>query len=168
MFEMAKAIAMDARRARCSAVRTGARAGSGVLAFVGKQARGRVGAGVGPARKVASAESLGITKHERRHLVRAEARKAGLQKPKAAKLSAGITVIGGFGFPGRFVEEGTIKTRAHPFLTPALMPTLPGVEGFVKAACAKHRIISAHRAAIGDTFQAARAVTRAAARAAGG
>jgi HK97 gp10 family phage protein len=41
--------------------------------------------------------------------------------PRAAKVSRGqgIHVIVGWGFPGRFVELGTAKMAAQPFLTPA-------------------------------------------------
>jgi hypothetical protein len=78
---------------------------------------------------------------------------ASVKKPRAAKLSDGITVIGGFGFPGRFVEEGTVHMSAHPFLTPELMADLPDAENFIKAACRKHKIIGATRAAKGDAFR---------------
>lgn len=80
-----------------------------------------------------------------------------VSKPKAAKLSKGVTVIGGFGFPGRFVEEGTVHMGAQPFLTPELMADLPDAEGFIKAACIKHKVIGAARAAKGDTFGASKA-----------
>lgn len=41
-------------------------------------------------------------------------------KPRAAKLlRPGMTAIAGYGFPGRFQEEGTIHQPARPFLTPA-------------------------------------------------
>lgn len=72
---------------------------------------------------------------------------ASVKKPRAAKLSKGITVIGGFGFPGRYQESGTIHQPARPFLTPALMARLPDAEGFIKGACKRHGVISAKRAA---------------------
>ena len=77
---------------------------------------------------------------------------ASVKKPRAARLSRGITVIGGYGFPGRFVESGTVKMTAEPFLTPQLLSTLPDAEGFVKAACVKHKVISAARRARGDVY----------------
>jgi len=88
---------------------------------------------------------------------------ATVKKPRAAKLSKGITVIGGYGFPGRFVESGTIHMAGQPFLTPELMATLPDAEGFIKAACIKRKVVGAARAARGDTYAASKA--RAAAKA---
>lgn len=45
-----------------------------------------------------------------------------IKKPRALRLMAGwITAIAGFGFPGRFVELGTIDTPAEPFLSPAMV-----------------------------------------------
>lgn len=82
---------------------------------------------------------------------------ASVKKPRAAKLSKGITVIGGFGFPGRFVESGTTNMGAQPFLTPELMATLPDAEGFIRVACVKHKVVGAARAAKGDTFGASKA-----------
>ncbi len=73
-------------------------------------------------------------------------------KPRAAKLSKGITVIGGFGFPARFQEAGTIHHPADPFLTPELMATLPEAQKFIKAACERHRVVGKQRAARGDVF----------------
>ena len=91
---------------------------------------------------------------------------AAVKKPRAAKLSKGITVVGGYGFPGRFKEGGTVNMPADPFLTPELMATLPDAEGFIKAACIKHKVVGAARAARGDTFAASKA--RQAAKAAAG
>jgi len=70
-----------------------------------------------------------------------------VKKPRAAKLGPGIVVIGGYGFPGRFQEGGTVNQPARPFLTPELMAELPDAEAFVQAACVKHKVISAMRAA---------------------
>lgn len=45
------------------------------------------------------------------------------KKPRSMKVRGTgnqIHVIGGFGFPARFQEEGTINHPAQPFLTPAL------------------------------------------------
>ena len=79
---------------------------------------------------------------------------ASVKKPKDAKLSKGITIIGGYGFPGRFVESGTIHAAPHPFLTPALLAILPDAEGYIKAAAIRHRIIGATRARVGDVYGA--------------
>ena len=81
-----------------------------------------------------------------------------VKKPQAAKLTTfGITVIGGYGFPGRFQEAGTAKQPARPFLTPSLLAHLPGAEGFIKLAAIRHKIVGAQRAAKGDTYQASKA-----------
>lgn len=77
-----------------------------------------------------------------------------VNKPRAAKLDKGITVIGGYGFPGRFVEEGTVHMGAEPFLTPKVMATLPDTEGFVKAACIKRGVINNFRRQAGDVYGA--------------
>ena len=68
-------------------------------------------------------------------------------KPRAAKLGPGVVIIGGYGFPGRFQESGTVNQPARPFLTPKLMADLPDAEGFIAAACVKRKVISASRAA---------------------
>ncbi len=72
---------------------------------------------------------------------------ATVKKPRAAKLGPGVVVIGGYGFPARFIESGTIHQPPRPFLTPELMATLPDAHGFVKAAAIKHKVISTKRAA---------------------
>lgn len=41
------------------------------------------------------------------------------KKPRAARLGRGITLLVGWGFPGRFQEFGTVHHRAQPFATPA-------------------------------------------------
>jgi len=77
-----------------------------------------------------------------------------VKKPRAAKLERkGATVIGGFGFPGRFVEEGTNDTAAEPFLTPELLATEPELEGLVREAAHRHQLLSKARAAAGDTYR---------------
>jgi hypothetical protein len=44
-----------------------------------------------------------------------------IKKPRALKLDArSIVAIAGFGFPGRFVEKGTVDTSAEPFLSPSM------------------------------------------------
>lgn len=54
------------------------------------------------------------------------------KKPRSARTGTkehSVVVLAGFGFPGRFAEGGTLKTPAHPFLTPARDAV--GVEGVV-------------------------------------
>lgn len=77
---------------------------------------------------------------------------ASVKKPRAAKLSKGVTVIGGFGFPGRFQEAGTINQPPRPFLTPELMARLPDAQAFIREACIKRGVISATRRAAGDVY----------------
>jgi hypothetical protein len=49
-------------------------------------------------------------------------------KPRAVRLSrTGITLVAGFGFPGRYQELGTIRQPARPFLTPRVLEELPAV-----------------------------------------
>jgi hypothetical protein len=54
-------------------------------------------------------------------------------KPRGAKMGPAITMIAGFGFPGRFQEMGTIHQSPHPFLSPAaaeeLQDPLPALRG---------------------------------------
>lgn len=77
-----------------------------------------------------------------------------VNKPRAGRLiTTGATVFGGFGFPARFNEEGTIKQGAHPFLTPSLMEELPGVGPLVAAAFKKHKLTGLARAAKGDVYK---------------
>lgn len=55
-------------------------------------------------------------------------------KPKTVRLpKTGATLIVGYGFPGRYQEMGTINQPARPFLTPAMLEELPGVEDALKA-----------------------------------
>jgi hypothetical protein len=43
-------------------------------------------------------------------------------KPRAAKIKKGeVVAVGGYGFPARFHEMGTIDTPSFPFLTPSLL-----------------------------------------------
>lgn len=69
-------------------------------------------------------------------------------KPRALRLSKpGITAIVGYGFPGRFVELGTIDTPAEPFLTPAVMAEVPNAE--VHIGPATRRRLGASRMNVG-------------------
>ena len=49
----------------------------------------------------------------------------------------GVAVAGGFPFPARFAELGTVNQPARPFLTPALMATVPDAAPFIKAKVAE-------------------------------
>lgn len=46
------------------------------------------------------------------------------KKPRAAQTSKGIVGVAGFGFPGRFQNEGTVNMAPNPFATRALMQTV--------------------------------------------
>jgi hypothetical protein len=49
-----------------------------------------------------------------------------IKKPRAVKLGGtGILVIGGFGFPGRLVHNGSIHNVANPFLARSMFATAP-------------------------------------------
>ena len=79
-----------------------------------------------------------------------------IKKPRrSASLKAGtVTVIGGYGFPARFLEEGTAKAAARPFLTPALLKLVPQAGPYIAEAMQRHGVTSAARAARGDTYRA--------------
>ena len=129
LFEQAKEIINAAKVPDAPPLRVGLIQGGGALAYVGRK-------------RVGIFSKYGAT---------------AVAKPRAAKLNSDITIIAGYGFPGRFLEEGTIKMAPHPFLTPQLMSDIPGAEGFVRKACVRHKVIGASRAARGDTYQNAKA-----------
>jgi hypothetical protein len=55
-------------------------------------------------------------------------------RPTAVKLSrTGITLVGGFDFPARFNEEGTIHQPARPFVTPSLLEVVPDAHDYLRA-----------------------------------
>lgn len=70
-----------------------------------------------------------------------------VRKPRRARLTDEIVVVAGFGFPGRFQEAGTIHQPARPFLTPAAMRLIPKAGPFIAQGMARHKVISAKRAA---------------------
>ena len=129
LFELSKEIVDGVNVPDATPLGQGLVEGGGVIAFVGKK---RVG-------------------------VFATGGQTSVKKPRAARLSDGITVIGGFGFPARFLEEGTVHMPAQPFVTPELMARVPDAGDFIKAANVRHGITSARRAARGDVFGASRA-----------
>ena len=76
-------------------------------------------------------------------------------KPKAMKVkSMGVAVAGGFGFPAHFAELGTINEPARPFLTPALMATVPGAGPLVARAVARRLATVGQRVAVGAAIKA--------------
>lgn len=49
-----------------------------------------------------------------------------VKKPRAVRVPRqGAYAVGGFGFPGRFQEFGTVNHGAQPFLTPAFNEVAP-------------------------------------------
>jgi hypothetical protein len=119
-FELAKSVIEDAQVPDADPIGVGLIQGGGVLAYVGRK-------------RVAVFSKWGAPS---------------VTKPRGVRLTDyGVTVIGGFGFPGRFVEEGTIKMRAEPFLTPMLQSALPRADVFVRAAVKAHasKVVKAHR-----------------------
>lgn len=55
-----------------------------------------------------------------------------IKKPRALRVGRTEAVgVAGWGFPARFVELGTVDTRAQPFLTPAVMSVVGGDAGAV-------------------------------------
>ena len=70
------------------------------------------------------------------------------KKPSAMKVrTMGVAVAGGFGFPAHFVEFGTIHEPARPFLTPALMATVPDAGPYIAAAVARRLATTGERSA---------------------
>lgn len=58
-----------------------------------------------------------------------------IAKPRGLKVGTGeVAAIAGFGFPGRFVELGTVDTPAEPFLTPAVNAVAPNAEVLISKA----------------------------------
>jgi hypothetical protein len=127
LFEFAKSVIDGAGVPDADPIGLGLVQGGGVVAYIGRK---RVG-------------------------IYATGGQTSVKKPRAAKLqAAGITVIGGYGFPARFLEEGTVKMAAEPFLTPELMARRPDAGPFVALACLKRGITRARRIAKGDTYAA--------------
>lgn len=126
-FELAKTIVGEAEVPDAEPFGEGLVQGGGVVAYVGKKRVGAWNTNGG----------------------------ADVAKPRAAKLGTkdgSITVIGGYGFPGRFQEEGTAEQAAQPFLTPSLLQRLPDAAPFIKEACIKRGIFNKTRSQLGDTF----------------
>ena len=61
-----------------------------------------------------------------------------ISKPRGLRTARGEAVaIVGFGFPGRFVELGTVDTAANPFTTAGVMSVVGNVPAEVGAGVAK-------------------------------
>jgi hypothetical protein len=83
-----------------------------------------------------------------------------IKKPRGVKTAGGATAIVGFGFPARFVELGTLHSRAHPFFTPAVMQVVgSNAEVIISEAVANRLagIRNADSAAITSRIKAAKA-----------
>jgi hypothetical protein len=136
LFELGKKIVADADVPDAAPYGVGLVQGGGVIAFVGNK-------------RVAVWSKTGDS----------------VKKPRAAKLSPkgsmGVTVVFGYGFPGRFQEAGTIHQPSKPFLTPSALATLPAAEDLIRAAWYKSGVTSAKRTLKGDTYQARTAKTEA-------
>ena len=80
------------------------------------------------------------------------------KKPRGMKVRGqGVAVGVGFGFPARFVETGTVRQPARPFLSPAVVDVTGdrgAVEGAIRGALAK--------ALVGQSRRIARAQRKAA------
>ncbi len=55
------------------------------------------------------------------------------KKPRAFRAGPGLAGLVGFGFPARFVEVGTSRSRAQPFFTPSVMSALPNASAVIGA-----------------------------------
>lgn len=56
-------------------------------------------------------------------------------KPRAARLQKpGITALVGYGFPARFVRDGTVDTPAHGWFDQSIASHIQGAEGYLKPA----------------------------------
>lgn len=55
-------------------------------------------------------------------------------KPRGVRVTKGITLVAGAGFPARFNEIGTSHQPARPFFTPHVLAELPGLPDYLKAA----------------------------------
>jgi hypothetical protein len=58
-------------------------------------------------------------------------------KPRSFTTDDGISAIGGFGFPARFQEQGTVKQGARPFLWPTVLAVKDQIPDIMKRAVGK-------------------------------
>lgn len=62
-----------------------------------------------------------------------------VSKPRSLRVKAGeMVAIAGWGFPGRFVEKGTVDTPSEPFLTPAVNRVTPSGERIITEGIREH------------------------------
>lgn len=61
-----------------------------------------------------------------------------VKPPREMRISRqdGLAGFVGFGFPARFLEFGTVKMRAQPFLTPAVESVAPRAPGLIREGAA--------------------------------
>lgn len=60
--------------------------------------------------------------------------------PRSVDPGRGVTLAVGYDFPGRFLEGGTIKMAAQPFVTPAVLSVLPRKAAIMRAANRRARV----------------------------
>lgn len=108
LFAMAEAVIRDADVPDAPPYGVGLREGGGAIAYVGKKKVAQMTTGAPTAPK----------------------------KPRGSKpLREGeISAYGGFGFPARFVEIGTVHSGAEPFVTPSLMAEVPETHDYLRKA----------------------------------
>lgn len=62
----------------------------------------------------------------------------GASKPRSVRAYKDrIILVAGEGFPGRFVELGTVDTRPQPHVTPAMLQVIPDADVAIKASVRK-------------------------------
>ena len=77
------------------------------------------------------------------------------KKPSAMKVrKMGVAVAGGFPFPARFAEIGTVNQPARPFLTPALMSTVGDAGPYIAAAVARRLATVSERSDVSAAIKA--------------
>ena len=52
-------------------------------------------------------------------------------KPRGEVPKVGVTLMVGYDFPARFLEEGTIYITPRPWVTPAMLEVLPDKDGIL-------------------------------------
>lgn len=55
-----------------------------------------------------------------------------IKKPRRLRLDQDVLAIAGWGYPGHFVQWGTVKTPANPFFTRAIAEVLPKALGIAR------------------------------------
>ena len=158
LFELGKAIVTEARVPDAPPYGEGLVEKGGVIAYVGRKLVASHG---GETSKAAVRRAAEPENYLHAALAAGTAGRRGrrprqaVQKPREVRLDprGGITVVAGYGFPGRFVEIGTARQAAQPFLTPSMMEHIPDAGPFVRLAMEKRRIIGGVRRAVGDVYR---------------